>query len=474
MTLSRQVIRRLADLARADLPEAVLAAGRLHFLDAIGTGLAAAGSTIGAPYRAFSDGLREEGAASLLSRGKGASAATAALVNGGLVHSLEYDDTHTGSIVHGSAVLMPAALGVGEQLGVDMRRVLGAYVRGYELLVRIGRAAPGGFQRNGFQVTSVGGTFAAAMIASELHGLEEDQAVAALGIALSQSSGVFEFLSNGSSVKSLHPGWAAHGGVLAAELARAGLTGPETAIEGSRGLFQGFARDAEAAERFAAECQDLGQRWHVSDTAFKFSPCCHYLHAFIEAAGLLAARGLHPDAIAEIVCEVPPGAEGVICEPWEAKVAPPTGHAARWSLPVTVAARIVEGRVDLATFERPASAAVRALAARVSWIPMADADFPRCFAGAVTCVTRDGTRHRLRVEDAYGNSTRPPETAEVLAKFRANAALTLSADAAETLLQGLMTDDIAQLGAALRAPRPIPVGCSPAAPRPATSPLPRG
>jgi hypothetical protein len=105
---------------------------------------------------------------------------------------------------------------------------------------------------------------------------------------------------------------------------------------------------------------------------------------------------------------------------------------------------------------------------------MDDSDFPRCFAGAVTCVTRDGVRHRLRVDDAYGNSTRPPATAEVLAKFRANAALALSPDATDGLLQGLMADDLARVGAALRAPRPIPAGCSPGGPRPATSPPRRG
>ncbi|WP_431285073.1 MmgE/PrpD family protein [Humitalea sp. 24SJ18S-53] len=453
MTLARRIVRSLAELARGDLPAPVMAAGRLHLLDAIGVGLAAAGSPVGAPYRAFASNLREAGVASLLGGGGGASAASAALVNGGLVHSLEYDDTHTGSIVHPSAVLMPAALAVAEQVGASSHRMLGAYVLGYELLVRIGRAAPGGFQAQAFQVTSVAGTLAAAIIAAELYGLGEDSTVAALGIALSQSSGVFEFLSNGSTVKSLHPGWAAHGGVIAAQLAQAGMTGPETAIEGKRGLFQAFTRDPDAAARFAVESDDIGYVWHVLDAAFKFSPCCHYLHPFVEAAGLLVARGVRPEAIAEIVCEVPLGADAVICEPWADKLAAPTGHSGRWSLPIVVAARIVEGRVDLATFEQPASAAVRALAQRISWQPLAGANFPSRFEAVVTCVTRDGARHQVRIDDAYGNRSRPPAVEEVLGKFRVNAALSLSPDAVADLEAALMSDDMARVSAALRGNR---------------------
>uniref|UniRef100_UPI0013D9F329 MmgE/PrpD family protein n=1 Tax=Streptococcus pneumoniae TaxID=1313 RepID=UPI0013D9F329 len=79
-----------------------------------------------------------------------------------------------------------------------------------------------------------------------------------------------------------------------------GLTGPETSFEGRFGLFRVFARDEAAAGRFADEIGGFGQRWHLPDAAFKFHPCCHYLHPFIEAAGLLAERGVVPDAIAHL------------------------------------------------------------------------------------------------------------------------------------------------------------------------------
>src|SRR5438445_11610685 len=103
------------------------------------------------------------------------------------------------------------------------------------------------------------GALASAHLAAELMDLDEDRTVAAIGIALSQASGVMEFLTNGSSVKSLHPGWAAHGGVIAATLARAGMTGPETSLDGKHGLFRQFTGDESAAGRFRALIGDLGR-----------------------------------------------------------------------------------------------------------------------------------------------------------------------------------------------------------------------
>jgi 2-methylcitrate dehydratase PrpD len=334
--------------------------------------------------------------------------------------------------MHGSSVVAAAALAAGEAANASGAALLGAYAHGWEALARFGLAAPGRFHAQGFQATSVAGTLAAALVAAELHGLDEDQSVAALGIALSQSSGVMEFLTNGSSVKSLHSGWAAHGGLLAATLARAGMSGPETSLEGRWGLFRQFADDEAAAERMRGLIATLGKKWHLQDAAFKFYPCCHYLHPFIEAAGILAERGLRAADVQEIVCEVPAGAAPVICEPWERALEPVTGHAARWSLPITVAARLVEGKVDLATFEQPASPAVRELAKKIRWVPLANARFPERFEAVITCGTET-----VRIDDVDGNHTRPPSEEKVKEKFRANAARTLAASSVEALAQSV-------------------------------------
>ena len=413
MTLARELVRTLRARSRAPLPETVAAAARLHFVDALGVGLAAAGSSAGVPYLRYAS-QAPSGTASVFGRASGTTAAEAALINGGLIHSLEFDDTHTASIAHGSSVLAAAALAAGEAAGASGAQLLGAYARGWEVLIRLGLASPGRFQARGFQVTSVAGALAAALAAAEINGLTEDATLAALGISLSQACGVLEFLTNGSSVKSLHPGWAAHAGMVAAALAEAGMTGPETSLEGRFGLFRQFADDPQAAERFSRSLEDLGATWHLRGAAFKFYPCCHYLHPFIEAAGLLAERVRIGEG-ERILCRVPAGAAPVICEPWEAKQAPATPHAARWSLPLVVAARIVEGAIDLGSFERPASAAVLALAKRISWEPLAGARFPERFEAQVECQGQT-----VRIDDVYGNTTRPATADAVRAKFFAN------------------------------------------------------
>lgn len=450
----RHLVQALRACAAQALPAEVSAAARLHFLDALGVGLAATSAQAGAAYRGVGRTLAVGGPSSVFGQAQGAAPADAALINGGLMHSLEFDDTHTGSIIHGSSVVAAAALAVAQAYQCSGPEMLRAYVLGWEALARFGLADPGGFHAQGFQPSSVAGTLATAWVAAELMHLSEDQTLAAMAIALSQSSGVMEFVTNGSSVKSLHPGWAAHAGVLAAQLAQAGMTGPDTALDGRWGLFAQFARDPQAAARFEASLADMGQRWHLPDAAIKFHPCCHYLHPFIEAAGWLAQRGVSAHHIKALVCEVPAGAAPIICEPWSRALNPATGHAARWSLPITVAMRLIEGKVDVASFERSASAEVRALAQKITWIPLAVDRFPTHFEAVIHCELVTGETVTQRIDDVDGNHSRPPSHERVLAKFKANAALTLTPAGVDALCHAMETldlqADVSAMGQALK------------------------
>jgi 2-methylcitrate dehydratase PrpD len=237
-------------------------------------------------------------------------------------------------------------------------------------------------------------------------------------------------------------------------LARSGMTGPETSLDGKHGLFRQFTGDEAAAGRFRASIGGIGREWHLPKAAYKFYPCCHYLHPFIEAAGKLAERGVRPGDVERIVCRVPQGEAAVICEPWERKQAPDNGHAARWSLPIAVAAKLVEGKVDLATFEAPAGAAVRALAQRIAWEPLSGARFPERFEAEVVCETKRAASETVRIDDVFGNHTRPPGAGAVLTKFRANAARSLTEDSIGALERATQelggASDLKALSTALR------------------------
>ena len=441
MTLSQQLVARSRGLTPDAIPPAVKEAAKLHLLDAIGVGLAAAATSAGRPYldaaRTINGG---GGVASVFGAPDGFAPATAALANGGMMHALEYDDTHTGSIVHGSSVLASTALAVAEGAGATGDALLATYIKGWELLIRVGLASPGKFQAHGFQITSVAGTLAAALIASDLCGLDETRSVHAIGIALSQASGVFEFLTNGSTVKSMHAGWAAHAGVIAATLAGAGLTGPETAFEGQFGLFRQFAMDPGAADRFDVELASLGKEWHLPSAAFKFYPCCHYIHPFIEALEI-ALRQNPNTAVETIVCEVPPGAALLISEPWERKLKPRSGHEARYSLPIALAARLVDGSVTPVTFAHAPSAEILAKAECISARPMANAQFPQRFEARLHVRFVTGNTIEIYVDDVFGGSRRPPTREAVLEKLRANSGLIGETDNVNALADAIMSID---------------------------------
>lgn len=402
------------------LPPEVEASASAHLLDIVGVACAAARTSAGAPWMRYAATQADRGdESSVIGTGATAPAAEAALVNGGMMHSLEFDDTHTGAIAHGSAVLASTALAVGEAEGRSGRAVLTAYATWYELLIRLGLSAAGGFQARGFQLTSVGGAMCAAGIAASLKGLDRSGVANAVGIALSQASGVFAFLSNGATVKSMHPGWAAHAGIKAAELAAAGLTGPDRPFDDTFGLFRVFAGDDDGADRFARHVGDLGRRWHLPDVAFKFLPCCHYIHPFVEAARELTEGGLRSDAIEAVRLHVPAGAASIVCDPWDAKCRS-AGHAARWSLPIVVAMQIVDGDVGLESFERAPDPAVFELAARMTWQPLEGSRFPERFDAMIEIDGSDGKGRSLRIEDVYGNASRPPSDTAIRDKFRGN------------------------------------------------------
>lgn len=165
--------------------------------------------------------------------------------------------------------------------------------------------------------------------------------------------------------------------------AASGLTGPLTSLEGRLGLFARFAGRREAASSFAASLTDMGRVWHLEDAAFKFHPCCHYIHPYLTAVDRMERRGLTADRLSSLTCLVSSGAAPIICDPWEQRLEPSTAHEMRYSLPIVLALRIVEGSTDLAAFERPACDAVRALARRMDWRPLEPNRFPERFEAVI-------------------------------------------------------------------------------------------
>jgi 2-methylcitrate dehydratase PrpD len=440
MTLAERLAEFAAGLTFEALPAAVVADVKLRALDVLGIALAASGHEVGPPMRAGLEAWAGRGECTVVGAKFTASAPIAIMLNGTLAHGLDFDDTHAPSVTHASAVVIPTVLALGEASALDGPSVITAAVAGYESIARIGMGAPAAFHRRGWHATSVCGTFAAALAAGVCERMDRATLTSALGIAGSLASGVMEFLEDGSWVKRLHPGWAGQAGATAAALARAGFPGPATIFEGRYGLYRTFAGTEPDRRPF----DTLGRTWETLNVGFKPYPACHFLHAFLDGAlSLREGHGLEASAIEAIECLVPPSGMPIVAEPAEAKRRPRTPYDAQFSLPYSVAAAFVDGRVGLDTYapERLDDPRVLALADRVTCRPDPETTFPDGFPGWVRVRLADGRTLEAREPDGRGGPARPLPASAIVEKFRANAGRVLPAARVDELSQAALALD---------------------------------
>ncbi len=449
-------IAEIISRAGREVPEHVTASARLHFLDAIGVGFAA--SVVGPVTKVsgLANPAQENSGhrASVFNSAAYASSSVSALINGTLIHSLEFDDTHGASIVHGSSVVAPTALAVAEDVRASGTDLLAAFTMGWELMIRMGMASQGSIQANGFQTTSTVGPFGAAVVTALLHGSDSTLLANALGIAGSTPAGNFAFLDHGDTTKAMQPGWAAHSGIMSFELASLGITGPTGVFDGTRGFFAIYGDDHEAAQRFEDYAADIGTKWHLPGTAFKGIACCHYIHPFVEAAEQVVKGGLVAADIELVTCDVPVEVIDIIAEPWAARQHVRNAHEARWSLPYVTAATLLGRRSMPDLFVGVGESEIVAVAERVEYRPWVDSGFPDRYPARITVRSVGGAVQVVEIDDVLGGSRRSmPESAVVDKAKWCFGAGGMSESTSELLINEILnaTDpDVARIGRALR------------------------
>jgi 2-methylcitrate dehydratase PrpD len=433
MTTAAPAARRVADwlaaLAYREIPDAVLADTKLRILDILGVSLAASTETAGEVARRAALRLGSGAESTIVGFGDKVPAASAALANGTLSHALDFDDTHNESVIHVSAPVVTAALAIGEQVHADGRAVLTAAVGGAEITCRIGCVTPSAFHKRGFHPTGVIGTFGCALIAGKLIGLDADKLTHALGLAGSQAAGILEFFSDGSWAKRLHPGWAAHAGIVAAYLAQEGFTGPASVLEGRFGLFATHL--GPGSYDMARVTAGLGRDWDCVKASFKPYPCGHVVHPFVDAIlALHREHGLRWQDVERITCPTAAWMLPIMCEPRAVKLKPATDYHAKFSFPYALAAALYFGRLGVEAFTDAAirDPALLGLTERVFNEIDPDAPDPSRFKGWVIVETKAGARLEKIVADNWGSERNPLTPDDVRAKFRDNAGLVLPAD----------------------------------------------
>ncbi len=358
-------------------------------------------------------------------------AAQAALVNGTLAHSLDYDDTHLPSVLHPSAAVVPAALAAAERSGANGQELIAAVAVGLEVCVRVGMAgddAAAGdslFFARGQHATSICGALGGSAAAAVLFGLGAQGVADAIGVAASMASGIIEANRTGGTVKRIHCGWAAHAAVSAAELVSRGLTGPPSVLEGRFGFFQAFLDGRYDA---AAITEGLGEQWAAPGIFYKPYPANHFTHCVADAAMALRARGVRPDDIEAIHVGVAGPTVRTIGEPLAVKQAPQTGYQAQFSAPYVVAAGLLGGgglglSLDDFTDELAQDPQRRALMAKVTVGRDARCDeiYPHQFPAVLTVRLTDGEEIVEKVLANRGGPNRPLSPGELTEKFRDNA-----------------------------------------------------
>lgn len=405
----------LASLTPAHVPAHVRRELRLLSLDTFGCALSGAAQPWARAIRAWAlAGAPAQGRARLWGNaGPRLRAADAALVNGAAAHAFEVDDFHNAK-VHLGAVVLPAAVAVAESIGAGGDRIETAVAAGYEVAIRTALALqPARARLRGWHLTAVCGPLGAAAAAAVLLRLDARRTAWALGLAGTQASGLYAFTADGSDSKRFHPGRAAQSGVMAAELAALGLTGPSQVYEAADGGLLSTFTDQADPDRLLDR---LGEHWHAPETNFKPHGCCGSAHAHVDAALALRSRWQPGRRVRAGMAAVVQRQCGYVYE---------AGSAlnAQMSLRYAVATALRHGAVlpaqyDAACLADPATGAL-ANAIELVHDTRHDAWYPAQFCGWVEVEDAAGAFERVEVMNPSGSSANPDRAAAIHAKFEA-------------------------------------------------------
>jgi 2-methylcitrate dehydratase PrpD len=352
----------------------------------------------------------------------------AALVNGFQSHVLDFDDTYNPGLttVHGSAPVWPAVFAVGEWKRVSGRAALAAFAVGWEVQVRIARAAGRAHYDVGWHVTGTVGHFGAAAAGASLLGLDVAHVTHAFGTAGTQAAGLKQVY--GSMGKAFHPGKAAMDGVLAATLAAEGFTSDDAILEGRVGFWSVLSDGAEpdrATER-------LGEHWELLDDGFKAYACGSLMHPTIDAViSLRREHGIDPAQVIEIAPRVHPYLSWVM-----AKETPRTGLDGKFSATHCAAVAMLDGAAGMAQFTDARVTSPDVVAMRDCVHFQYDDALPKD-AAYVTITLADGRQLEHATSHNKGTPGNPMSDDELSAKFVDLASVVIGEDRARSLLDEL-------------------------------------
>ncbi len=429
--ITARLVRRIVADATTPLPEDARRATETFILDSLGVALSGTRVPLVAELATVAAQWGAGDAARVWGTGQRVPAATAAFLNGYQIHNQEWDCVHEPAVVHPMAVVLSTLLAYAEQRGgIDGRRYTRACATAVDIAATIGCAATNKLRF--FRPAMCGALGATAGIA-QLERFDEATTRSALGLAYSQLSGTMQAHVEGSPVLPMQIAFNTRAALVAIELARRGVRGPQDFLEGPFGYYTLIDPewDARAFDDFEA-------RHCITELSHKPYPSGRATHGGVDGAlTLMQQHGLDVAAIAEIRVLAPPLVIQLVDRAPRPDMAP---SYARLCAPYVIATALQSGNVDVLDFEpqRIADPQRQALAGRIRVVPDGNPSLNALAPQRVEVQLYDGSQHAVDLPAVLGAPGRPLSRERHLAKFRraaSSGAQPLAAQCIEDLIR---------------------------------------
>lgn len=338
----------------------------------------------------------------------------AALCNGVLSHVVELDDGHRVARGHPGVTVISSALASAEYLKSGGKELITAIVAGYDIFVRISSSINPSHLNRGYHTTGTCGALSAAAAASKLFGLNAEETANALGLAGIQAAGLLEVTIDGQMAKVLHPGKSAQAGALSAVLAKEGVQGPRTIIEGEKGFVKTMSDECDYDLMF----KDINKKYLINDCYIKLYPSCRHTHAPIDAVlNLVSENIIDPLDINDILIKTYPTAISFAGKIFK----PESSEAAKFSIAYCVGAALLKGKFDLKELQPDClhNSSILALTdkVRIEADPGLESSYPKTKGAEVLITLNDGRKLHNRVDLPKGEIENPISQDELIKKF---------------------------------------------------------
>lgn len=449
-TFSQQMAEISTELELSDIDARTITNAKIFMLDCLGCILSGSQIISAKVIRSAVKEIADGGECTIFGTGAKTNPMMAALINGTTGHSQDYDDDHREGTQHASVAVLPAVLALAEKYGKSGADVLLAYIIGSDVAIRSGEAFEGTSYYAGWHLTGTCGVMGATAGAAKVLGLNVHQTVDALGVAGSAAGGLGAFNSNGSWTKRFHAGQSAMNGVLCAKMGQAGYFAPAAVYEDKDGWlncfsFKGGAFGYEPVlpngiQNGEKLVENFGKKWEMADNSIKLHSCCRFTNNFCDCAiDIHNQPGFDWTKVKAIHAECNLFTDTKLCRPEEVKRHPRNTVNAQFSLFYEIACGLVKGRVIPESFTEEAikDEQLSHICDLITWEinPGFEAVYPSKYPARVTVTMEDGSTYVGEVEYPKGDPEYPATKAEVVKKFRQNAANTIDSVKAERVIE---------------------------------------